>query len=193
MGLPEFEFDLSTTLDEKFREIPANKEDMQKAVVEYKSHAESLGDDEKFELEKANTYTYIGLYSRILLALEDSEEYLKKAFELYKKHGKASSAQMTKVRLGTTLAWSENYTKSDEYFIAAIEKFRNTKGSKAENVLGYSLENFGMSKLERGLVNEALDLFLEALEVKMAQGKLEDMQNIEALIGYARNLQDSAE
>lgn len=193
MSLPELDLDVSTSLDEVFREKPSNFENMQSAVVEYKKHAEGLGEEEKEEIEKANAYTYMGLYSRILLALEDSEEYLKKAFELYKKHGKASSAQMTKVRLATTLAWAENYTKSDEYFSSAIEKFRGAKGAKAENVLGYSLEHFGKSKLDRGFINEALELFLEALEVKMTQGKLEDMQNLEAIIGYARGLQDKEE
>lgn len=191
MGLPEMEYDLSTHLDENLREKPSNFEDMQKAVAEYKEHAEGLGDSEKEELEKANAYTLIGLYSRILLALEDSEEYLKKAFELFKKHGKATSAQMTKVRLATTLSWASNYTKSDEYFVAAIDKFRDSKNTKNQTILGYSLENFGKSKLERAMVQDALDLFLEALEIKMALGKMEDIQNIESYIATARTKLES--
>jgi tetratricopeptide (TPR) repeat protein len=193
MGLPELEYDLSTVLDENLREKPANFEDMQKAVAEYKEHAEGLGDSEKDDLEKANAYTLIGLYSRILLALEDSEDFLKKAFELFKKHEKATSAQMTKVRLATTLAWASNYTKSDEYFSGAIDKFRDAKGSKSQVILGYSLENYGKSKLERQMVQDALDLFLEALEVKMALGKMDDIQNLNDFIATARGKLESPE
>lgn len=192
MTRPQLDYDLSTYLDENIKEKPNNFEEMQKAVEAYKEHAKSLGDREEEEIEKANTYTLIGLYSRILLALEDSEEYLKKAFELFKKHGKVSSAQMTKVRLATTLFWASNYTKSDEYFFSTIEKFRNSRDTKSQTILAYSLENFGKSKLERLMVQSALDLFLEALELKIALGKLEDIKNVESLIAIARGKIESS-
>lgn len=186
MAIPKLDLNVETKLDDRFREVPEDFEQMQKAVSEYKNHFISLGDSEDEIPEKAKTAAFIGSYSRILLALEDSEEYFKLAFDLYKNSQKVSLAQMTKARLAVTYFWMENFTKSDEYFLSLIDKFRGTKNSKGKTILSYSLVNFGKSKLERGMARDALELFLEAFELNMTMGKMDEIQNIETMIGRTR-------
>ncbi|MGB0452094.1 MAG: hypothetical protein ACPGJV_00145 [Bacteriovoracaceae bacterium] len=140
---------------------------------------------------KAKHLLKAGVYQRIVQQLEQSAETLTTAFNLFKESGSMDEAQITKLRLATTLAWQEKYTKSDDYYKKEIKRLEGAKDPKKQKLLAYALENLAKSKFRRNFYKEALDLFLEAHEVLMLIGRVEEMGKVNDYILKTReNLED---
>lgn len=174
MKASEIPFNMEVEIQDDLREAPKSYDDMQRGVAFLKNKIQETNDD---EIELASIFSLIGAYARILLELEESENFLNLSLKIYEKHDLKIQAFAVKIRLATTYLWKEQFTKADAFFSSAIKICEKSKNQKIKDYLDFVLQHYGKSKFEQKCYNEANKLFIRAMELRAIKGNLELMES----------------
>jgi tetratricopeptide (TPR) repeat protein len=182
MNIAQIPFDMSFTLDEFLRERPNDKASMSQGVGHIKEHL----DKETDPLKKATMLTLLGVYSRIMMELVESEEALEEALGIYKEHNKKSHGLGAKLRLAVTYTWKKEFGKGEHIFLGAIEMLKDTEEPALLKHLDYAYLHLGKSKFEQQHYGMALDNFVASYELKIQKGDMNGLDILQQCIDFAK-------
>ncbi|TNF31630.1 MAG: hypothetical protein EP319_01660 [Deltaproteobacteria bacterium] len=182
MNIAQIPFDMSFTLDEVLRERPNDKASMSQGVGHIKEHL----DNEADPLKKATMLTLLGVYSRIMMELVESEEALEEALGIYKEHNKKSHGLGAKLRLAVTYTWKKEFGKGEHIFLGAIEMLKDTEEPALLKHLDYAYLHLGKSKFEQQHYGMALDNFVASYELKIQKGDMNGLDILQQCIDFTK-------
>lgn len=167
---------------ETLRDLAEDQDEMKKGIEYLKQQLS----EEKDDLKRAALMSHLGVYCRILNDYANSEEFFIKAIELYREKDHEARAFAVRLRLAHTYHWKEQYTKSDEIFLKSLEKIKKSSDKNITKYKDYILQHFGKSKFDRQMYKDALNMFLEALELRLAKGDLDLIESTQMAIDRVR-------
>ncbi len=161
-------FNMEFSMDSILRERADDSVQMRKGVSFLKEKLE----EEKDELKLASILSLIGGFERILIELSESEKTYHLALEKYKEAGRKALGLGVKLRLAVTHQWKKEFDKADNIFLGAISRLEKTEAPKLQHYLNFAYQHYGKSLFEQERFGVALDNFVLALELRLAQGDL---------------------
>ena len=176
-------FNMSFHYGDDLREVPDDPEQMRKGIEWLQERLDGEGND---DIQQAALMSQIGVFSRILGDLDNAEQMLIQAHTLLKEMGSPIHAFATNLRLAVVFQWRKNYSKSDDIYFKSLKKIRTSKDPKVLKYLDFVLQHYGKSKFEQGFFNEALELFMEGYEARLAKGDMDLISSTEAAISACR-------
>jgi tetratricopeptide (TPR) repeat protein len=161
--LPEFYF------DENLREVCKDPETL-------KIYAQELKDSLKTATEPKRQVALAGELAvrlRSLYQLDEAEEFGRIALNLVIENnlGVAFEIQQ-KIRLAHVLQWQERFSESNALFAETIELSRNNE--KGKGFLAFALQHSAKNFFDQHRYREALELFNEALNLRIQEHAPED-------------------
>jgi len=182
LNIAEIPFDMSFTLDDVLRERATDRGGMSQGVGHIKEHI----DKETDPLKKATLLTLLGVYSRIMMELVESEESLEEAISIYKENNKKSHGLGAKLRLAVTYTWKKEFGKSDHIFLGAIDMLKNTQEPALLKHLDYAYLHYGKSLFEQQRYDMALDNFVASYELKIQKGDMNGLDLLQQCIDFTK-------
>ena len=180
MKTADIPHDMNYEMGEDLKEKPTNLEEMKEGI----DFIHSALMKESDELKKASMLSLIGVYSRIVGELTESESYLSEAIEIFKKHQKAKPLTYLRLRLATTLHWKEKYSSAEKIFLEIIQ----SQTPESKHYLDYACQHMGKCKFDQKLYKEALNYFMQALDLRLVKGDMELIRSTEMAIEKVRPL-----
>lgn len=157
---------LNLNFNNRLREIPESIDDI-KEFIQYESNRVSTTKNFK-SLKKI--YGSLGVYSRIINDLENSEIYLKKAIDLSNYTNDPLRVFINKIRLGNTYQWQEDFHASNLIFDSLFDQLQNPIFLPYEDFL---YQHYGKNLFDQGLYTKALEYFKLALELRIIKNNSE--------------------
>lgn len=173
---------MSVTLDNVLRERANDRGSMSQGVGYIKEQL----DKETEPLKKAHILSLLGIYSRIMMELVESEEVLEEAISIYKENNKKSHGLGAKLRLGVTYIWKKEFGKGDNIFLTAIGKLKNTEEPALLKHLDFAYLHYGKSQFEQEHYEIALDNFVQSYELKIQKGDLQALETLQQCIDFTK-------
>lgn len=170
--------------DEDLREFPVDADQMQKGVELLKS---KLGQQGLSELESAALMSQIGVYSRIVGDLDTSENMLINTLHIYQDQNKQTHVLHTQLRLATTLQWKGNFTKAEKYYNDITKRIlAGGERSSLHKFLDFAYQHHGKCLFEKSMYKDALEKFMQAMELRVIKGDLNLIQSTEHALKVVR-------
>lgn len=182
MNITEIPFDMSFSLDDVLRERANDRASMSQGLGHIKEHIHK----EAEPLKKASLLTLLGVYSRIMMELVESEESLEEALNIYKDNSKKAHGLGTKLRLAVTYCWKKEFGKADHIFLGAIEKLGSTEEPVLLKHLDYAYLHYGKSLFEQQRYEVALDNFVASYELKIQKGDMNGLDIVQQCIDFTK-------
>lgn len=192
MSKLDIPFNMEFSFGDDLREVPEDSEQMRKGLEWLQDKLVELGPEDSSKA--ALLLTQIAGYARIMGDYTLSEKCFLDSIRVFEEAGKTELVFANKLRMAVLYQHQKNYTKSSEIYTKSIHFIRNSKNSKVKNYLDFALQHYGKQKFEQKMFKEALDLFMEAYELRLAKGDLDLMSSTEIAINAAKEaLEKSAE
>jgi tetratricopeptide (TPR) repeat protein len=176
-------FNMDYKINKELREQPVDMDAMLMGIDHLKEELEN----EENQIKRASILSLLGVFSRISGDYIGSENFLKESYEIFKTEKKFLAAFVARLRLGVTYQWKEQYSKSEKIFLSCIDIARNSDDPALAGYEDFALQHLGKCKFDQGLINEALDYFTEAMELRIVKGDLELIKSTEKAIEVVRS------
>ncbi len=177
-------FNMNFSFGDDLREVPEDSEQMRKGLDWLQDKIVELAADEG---SKAGVIlSQIGGYARIMGDLSLSEKCYLDAIKVFEELKKSEQVFAMKLRLAIVFQYKGNFTKSSEIYTKCIELTRTSKSSAVQSYLDFALHHFGKQKFEQGFYSEALDLFMEAYELRIIKGDLSLISSTELAVNKTK-------
>ena len=173
---------MSFSLDDVLRERANDRAAMSQGV----GHIKECIDKESEVLKKASMLTLLGVYSRIMMELMESEESLEEALSIYKENRKKAQGLGAKLRLAVTYCWKKEFGKADDILLGAIVKLGKTEEPILLKHLDYAYIHYGKSLFEQKRYEMALDNFVASYELKIQKGDMNGLDTVQQCIDFTR-------
>lgn len=178
MDIANLEFNMDYSMASDLREVPADVDEMHRGVKSLIHKAIDVND----ELVRAKIYSHIGFYSRLILDLEQSQDYYEKSYALFEKHKKKLSCFSIKIQLAVTYVWMRKFSKADSFFNNALKICRESNAEQIGKFEGKILESYAKSKFEQRCVSLAKEMLAEALDLSVAKGDIDQINKSKKLL-----------
>ena len=146
-------------------------------------------DDQPLPL-RASLLAQIGSHYRCLEKLEESENCLRKALEVFNSLKRIDAQIVTSIRLALTLHSKKKWTESEELYLNCIKKIESSQDSKVSSLLDFAYYNYARFLFEQKRYKTSLDFFIKALELRLIKGDIELINNTQIAINRLKELID---
>lgn len=168
---------------ELLREVPEDAESMRQGVEFLEDRiAESIGKKEKLKL-----YSQLGFYQRLIGSYEESLQSFDEATHLVNELNENNNLDAQKdaieIRRSVTLLWMKKISQAQSILTSLQKKHEGMRDSK---YLDFIYQHLGKLKFEQRQYQSALDLFLQAMEIRIGKGNIEFINSTEQAISKTR-------
>ena len=154
-------------IDENLKEVPQDETEIKQGVHFLLNEIDKVANNDSKKL--IHLYKLVGGFYRIVGMLVDSENYLNKALEIAQKENEKLLEISIQLRIASTLLEKKKYSAADKIFRKVLNFKNNDVQDKFRD---YALQHLGKSLFDQERFKEALDLFLEAHEIRLIKGEL---------------------
>lgn len=189
MKKSDIPFNMEFSYGDDLREVPEDTHQMKKGLDWLQDKLVELGPDDN--KKAAVLLSHIGGFARIMGDFDLSEKCYLDAARVFEELKMSEQVFATKLRLAVTYQYKGNHTKSSEIYSKAIQVIRSSKSQSVKAYLDFALQHYGKQKFEMKLYQDALDLFMETLELRIIKGDLELISSTEFAISKTREKLDS--
>jgi tetratricopeptide (TPR) repeat protein len=155
--------------DENLRSIPVDPNGLRKYIIELLSMLYSVRNHGK----RVRILGEAGVHLRCLGDLKEAEQVLREALRIVndKQLGVRREAQQ-KIRLAHVLQYQKQFKASNALFAEIISICRTNE--EASDLLHFALQHAGKNLFDQNQFSEALELFEEAMELRLKNDATED-------------------
>ncbi|MGP4081406.1 tetratricopeptide repeat protein [Pseudalkalibacillus sp. R45] len=175
-------FNMEFTFDKDLREKPVDFENMKSGVHYMIEQIESVKDPDA----EARLYGEIGVYSRIIGELDDSERFLQTAINLHTLRKNLSSVFINQLRLAHTYQWQREFNKANKLFNELIKKVHDH--SRYEPYKDFLYQHYGKCKYDESEFEAAYSLFQVALKIRKEKGDYSLVRSTEVSINRCKEI-----
>ncbi|WP_261132299.1 lipopolysaccharide assembly protein LapB [Bacillus sp. Marseille-Q3570] len=175
-------FNMEFTFDKDLREKPVDFEDMKSGVRHMIEQLDSFEDREA----EAKLYGEIGVYSRIIGELDDSERFLQSAIDLHTVKENLSAVFINQLRLAHTYQWQKEFNKANKLFNELIKKVHDH--ARYEPYKDFLYQHYGKCKYDEGEFEAAYSLFQVALKIRKEKGDYSLVRSTEVSINRCKEI-----
>lgn len=184
MKKSDIPFNMEFSYGDDLREVPEDTHQMKKGVDWLQDKLVEIGPDDN--KKAAVLLTHLGGFARIMGDYDLSEKCYLDAARAFEELKMSEQVFATKLRLAVTYQHKGNTTKSSEIYMKAIKMMKESKSQSVRSYLDFALQHYGKQKFEAKLYQEALDLFMEAMELRIIKGDLDLISSTEFAIAKTR-------
>ncbi len=184
MKKSDIPFNMNFSFGDDLREVPEDSHQMKKGLDWLQDKLVELGPEDN--KKAAVILSHIGGYARIMGDLELSEKCYLDAIKVFEELKMSEQVFASKLRLAVTYQHKGNTSKSSEIYTKAIKVIKGSKSQSVRGYLDFALQHYGKQKFEQKLYQEALNLFMEAYELRIIKGDLELLSSTELAISKTR-------
>jgi tetratricopeptide (TPR) repeat protein len=186
--LPDIPYNISYSFDQDLRDVPEAPGDMARAVDFLQAQ---LASGEMSERDQARLLGQKGVLCRMLLRLEEAEEYCERAVAICRQLGDARCEFVNSIRLAHVYQWQGRFNESDSLFLWTLELCE--RGPDLAGYLDFACQHYGKSLFDQGQYAQAIEMFERALEIREKKGDaaLVESSRIALQTARARALQSS--
>lgn len=184
MKTGEIPFNMNFLFGDDLREVPEDTEQMRKGLDWLQDKLVEIAADES--AKAAVILSQIGGYARIMGDLKLSEKCYVDAIKVFEELKKTEQVFAMKLRLAIVYQYKGNFTKSSEIYTKAIQMIRSSKAQAVQGYLDFAIHHYGKQKFEQGFYSEALELFMEAYELRIIKGDLSLISSTEFAINKTK-------
>ncbi len=161
---------LETTEDENLRNIPVDPIGMRKYVIEKLGSLSSVKDHGK----RVSILGEAGVHLRVLGDLKEAEDVLREALRIVNDEQLGIRREIQqKLRLAHVLQYKQQFKRSNALFDEAIAVCRTNE--EAGFYLHFALQHAGKNLFDQNRFTEALELFEEAMEIRLKNDASADL------------------
>lgn len=187
----EIPYNMKFFINNELNETPENLEEMKKGVSWLKDKSEEV--DQNDLGKKANLLSQLAGYARIIGDYSLSEESFNMTIKILEDLGNPELVFFNKLRMAVLYQNTKNLTKSSEIYLKAIKFIRGSKSKKVKNYLDFALHNYGKQLFEQKRYQEAMELFVEAHEVKIGKGDINSIKATELAMTLTKEILENEE
>jgi tetratricopeptide (TPR) repeat protein len=158
-------YNISYTLDHNLRDVPDSPDDMARAVEYLQARIES-GDSTP--RDQARLLGQTGVLCRMLLRLEEAEQYCGRAVAICRELKNARCEVVNSIRLAHVYQWQRRFDESDRLFLHLAVWCEGDPD--VEPYLDFVYQHYGKSLFDQGRYAEAVEMFRRALEIRQQKG-----------------------
>lgn len=184
MSKIEIPFNMNFSYGDDLREVPEDSGQMKKGLDWLQDKLVELGPEDA--VKAGALLTQIAGYARIMGDFKLSEKCFLDAIKIFEEEKKNEHVFVNKLRMGVLYQHMKNYTKSTEIYTKSIKFIRSSSSPQVKKFLDFAIHHYGKLKYEQKMFSEALDLFMEAYELRMVKGDLELMSSTEFAINKTK-------
>lgn len=189
MKASDIPFNMNFSYGDDLREVPEDSEQMRKGLDWLQDKIVELGPDDT--KKAAVLLSQIGGYARIMGDLDLSEKCYLDAIKAFEELKASEQLFAAKLRLAVTFQYQRKFSKSTEIYEKAIKIMRTSKSPAVRNYLDFALQHYAKQKFEQGFYSEAMDMFMETLELRIVKGDLDLVASTELAINKTKEKLES--
>lgn len=175
-------FNMNFHIDRNLREQPEDLEDMKRGIRFWRDQLETT---EPISL-KALLNGRIGVFSRIVKDLDESERRLRSAIDQHDILQDHKQIFVNQLRLAHTYQWKKEFTKANQMFNELMMKLH--KNPLYQDYKDFLYQHYAKCKFDEGKYDAAYSLFQVALRVRIDKGNYHLIRSTEACIKRCREL-----
>ncbi len=175
-------FNMNFHIDRNLREQPEDLEDMKRGIRFWRDQLETT---EPLSL-KALLNGRIGVFSRIVKDLDESERRLRSAIEQHDILQDHKQIFVNQLRLAHTYQWKKEFTKANQMFNELMMKLH--KNPLYQDYKDFLYQHYAKCKFDEGKYDAAYSLFQVALRVRIDKGNYQLIRSTETCINRCKEL-----
>lgn len=184
MKITDIPHNMEFTLNEELKEVAKSPAEMKKGITLL---IDALP-EKKTSAERGQVAAMAGVYSRIVGDFEASEKLLNEAIEHFETAEKKLMVCYGKSRLAVTQFSLGKYDSGEKHLEECLKALMGAKSNPAaDKIVVYCLDQYARNKYQRGLLQEAMDRFLQAHERTLMIGDMEMMNQLSEFISKVKN------